>query len=147
LPKSKHLKKAIAGLEEHVVFIGARTQDQLAELFNGATAVIVPSTYESFGMVAAEAQACGCPVIASKVGGLQDVVQNRETGLHFERENPKQLAGAMKFLAANQDFARLLGRKAASFARREFDWSTVAKRMDDLYEVVLRDTEKVYAGD
>ncbi|QTD40339.1 glycosyltransferase [Sporosarcina sp. Te-1] len=146
-PICPKLKKAVHGLEDHIQFLGARTQSQLAQLFNGATAVVVPSTYESFGMVAAEAQACGCPVIASAVGGLKDVVQHRETGLHFERENALQLARAMKFLAVNQEFARLLGRKAASFARREFNWSTVAKKMDNIYEVVMRETEKIYAGD
>ncbi|MBB4826628.1 glycosyltransferase involved in cell wall biosynthesis [Sporosarcina luteola] len=146
-PLCPKLKKAVSGLEDQIQFLGARTQSQLAQLFNGATAVVVPSTYESFGMVAAEAQACGCPVIASAVGGLNDVVQHRETGLHFERENTVQLARAMKFLAANQEFAKLLGRKAASFARREFNWSTVAKKMDNIYEVIIRETEKIYAGD
>ncbi|MCG3086557.1 glycosyltransferase [Sporosarcina cyprini] len=146
-PICPKLKKAVNGVEDHILFIGARTQSQLARLFNGATAVVVPSTYESFGMVAAEAQASGCPVIASAVGGLKDVVQHRETGLHVEGENTLQLARAMKFLAANQEFARLLGRKAASFARREFNWPTVAKKMDNIYEVVIRETEKIYAGD
>ncbi|MCG7343778.1 glycosyltransferase [Sporosarcina sp. ACRSL] len=147
MPSCPKLKKAISGIERHVEFIGARTQKQLAELFNEATAVIVPSTYESFGMVAAEAQACGSPVIASKVGGLQDVVRNQETGLHVEKENKEHLAFAMKLLAANREFARSLGRRAAAYARKEFNWTTVGQKMDALYEVVINGKQKVFAGD
>ncbi|MCM3744480.1 glycosyltransferase [Sporosarcina luteola] len=147
LPTCPKLKKAIRGLERHIEFIGARSQRQLAALFNEATAVIVPSTYESFGMVAAEAQACGSPVIASKVGGLQDVVRHRETGLHVQKENEEHLAFAMKLLAANRDFARSLGRRAAAYARREFDWDSVAKKMDGLYEVVMFEKQKAIASD
>ncbi|WP_252501644.1 glycosyltransferase [Sporosarcina sp. Marseille-Q4943] len=147
LPTDPKLKKAVKGLERHVEFIGARSQRQLAQLFNEATAVIVPSTYESFGMVAAEAQACGSPVIASKVGGLQDVVRHRETGIHIEKANHEHLAFAMKLLAANREFARSLGRRAAAYARREFDWDTVAKKMDGLYEVVMFEKQKILVGD
>lgn len=147
LPTCPKLKKAIAGLEQHIDFLGARSQRQLAELFNEALAVVVPSTYESFGMVAAEAQACGSPVIASKVGGLQDVVRNSETGVHVEKENKEHLAFAMKLIAANREFARSLGRRAAAHAQREFNWDTVAKKMDGLYEVVLFEKQKVLASD
>ena len=147
LPTCPKLKKAISGIERYVEFIGSRSQRQLAELFNNATAVIVPSTYESFGMVAAEAQACGSPVIASKVGGLQDVVRNRETGLHVKKENKEQLAFAMKLLATNREFARSLGRRAAAHARKEFNWDIIAGKMDALYEVVINEKQKVYAGD
>lgn len=146
-PTCPNLKKAVSGLEKHIDFIGARSQRQLAELFNAATAVIVPSTYESFGMVAAEAQACGSPVIASKVGGLQDVVRHRETGIHVEKENKEHLAFAMKLIALNRGFARSLGRRAAAHAQREFNWETVARKMDGLYEVVIRGKQKVLAGD
>lgn len=147
LPTCPKLRKAVEGLERHVDFIGARSQRQLAELFNDATAVIVPSTYESFGMVAAEAQACGSPVIASRVGGLKDVVRHRETGLHVEKENKEHLAFAMKLLAANREFTRSLGRRAAAYARREFDWDTIAKKMDGLYEVVILGKQKILASD
>lgn len=145
-PKSRKLQRAISGIEDYVEFIGPRTQEELSELFNKATAVIVPSTYESFGMVAAEAQACGSPVIASEVGGLKDVVKDLETGIHVQKENPAHLASAMKFLAMNKDVAQSLGRKAASRARKEFNWSRIAKRMDQLYEVVAGETQAIHVS-
>lgn len=143
LPKDKKLKAAIRGLENRIDFLGAKSQKQLASIFNHATAVIVPSFYESFGMVAAEAQACGCPVIASKVGGLTDVVKNRITGLHTEKENENNLAQAMKTLISNRNYSKKLGKSAAVFANQEFNWSILAKRMDILYEVVI-DEKKIF---
>ncbi|MEK5067549.1 glycosyltransferase [Sporosarcina sp. FSL K6-1508] len=147
LPKKTKLKTAIIGLESRIDFIGSQSQQQLASLFNNAVATIVPSYYESFGMVAAEAQACGSPVIASKVGGLKDVVKNRITGLHIEKGNEKSLAYAMKTLLSNPTLANELGKKAATFANLEFKWPVLAKRMDTLYEVVINEKKTLYAGD
>lgn len=147
LPKKAELKKAIKGLENRIDFIGAQSQKQLAFLFGHAVATIVPSYYESFGMVAAEAQACGSPVIASKVGGLKEVVKNRITGLHIEKGDEKNLAYAMKTLVSNQDLAYQLGKRAANFANTQFKWPKLAKKIDSLYEVVVNEKKTLYVGD
>lgn len=146
LPKDKKLATAIQGLENKIEFLGSKSPKQLASLFNNATAVVVPSFYESFGMVAAEAQACGCPVIASKVGGLKDVVKNRITGLHTEKGNENNLAHAMKTVLSNKNYSKKLGKSAAVFANREFNWSILAKRMDSFYEVVIGERKKIRFG-
>ena len=146
MPKERNLCEAIRGLEDKIEFLGAKTQKELAQLFNGATAVIVPSYYESFGMVAAEAQACGCPVIASKVGGLIDVVQNRVTGLHIEKGNEHNLAQAMKTILVNPNYAKKLGKAAANHASREFNWATLASRMDYLYGEVINEKKTIHVG-
>lgn len=111
LPKSHKLKRAISGLENRIDFVGPQSQQQLANIFNLAIATIVPSYYESFGMVAAEAQACGRPVIVSKVGGLKEIVKNKITGLHIEKKDEESLAQAMKLLIKNPNFASELGKK------------------------------------
>lgn len=146
LPRDGSLKNAIHGLENRIEFIGAQSQEQLVTLFNNSVATVVPSYYESFGMVAVEAQACGRPVIASKVGGLNDVVKHMVTGLHTEKANAKSVANAMKTLLSNPSFADELGRKAAAFADYEFRWPALAERMDTLYEVMLHERETLYAG-
>lgn len=146
LPKKAMLKSAIRGLENRIDFIGTQSQQQLASLFNGAIATIVPSYYESFGMVAAEAQACGSPVIASKVGGLKEIVKNKITGLHVEKGNEKNLAHAMKMLISNPDLASKLGKEAAHFAKLEFNWTKIAKKIDSLYEVIVYEKKTLYVS-
>ncbi|GKV70029.1 glycosyl transferase [Sporosarcina sp. NCCP-2716] len=133
---SPRLQEAVRGIEDRVDFLGCLPQDKLAVHFQDSLAVIVPSYYESFGMVAVEAQACGSPVIASKVGGLGDIVLDKKTGLQTAPGNVKELASSMGFLAKRPDVARQLGRTAAQFAKQNFNWSRIAKKVDKLYEGV-----------
>ena len=71
-----------------VVFLGKRAQDTLPYYYSAAEVLVMPSFYESFGMVALEAMACGTPVIASQVGGLAFLVRDGETGYHGPRRRP-----------------------------------------------------------
>ncbi len=141
LPKNPALRKQIEGLEDSVRFIGPQSQDGLSGLFQKATSVIVPSYYESFGMVAAEAQACGTPVIASAVGGLKDVVADGETGLTVEPKNPEELSKAIYTLVNDNLLARRLGREAAVRAKRIFNWTSIAQNMDKTYEELLHEQD------
>lgn len=137
LPKDDKLRKAIEGIENRVKFLGPQSQEELALLFNSATATIVPSFYESFGMVAAEAQACGSPVIASNVGGLKNVVQDGISGLLVETKNEIDLAIAMDILSANALLTERLSRQAEKIARKDFDWDSISSRINTLYEVII----------
>ncbi|MEM6529189.1 MAG: glycosyltransferase, partial [Chloroflexota bacterium] len=83
------------GMGDVVSFVGAKGQDDLVMWYAAATTVIMPSEYESFGMVALEAMATGTPVIASEVGGLAFLVRDGETGLLVPARAPQQLAGAI----------------------------------------------------
>ena len=137
LPKDEKLREAVKGIEDRVEFLGPQSQNELALLFNSATATIVPSFYESFGMVAAEAQACGSPVIASDVGGLKNVVQDGITGLLVETKNEIDLAIAMEVLSVNTLLTERLSRQAVQIARKDFDWDSISKRINSLYEVII----------
>ncbi len=144
LPKNPTLREQVKGIEKSIHFIGPQSQEGLSALFQRATSVIVPSYYESFGMVAAEAQACGTPVIASAVGGLKDVVSHGITGLTVEPKNPEQLSQAMSTMVNDHLLARRLGREAAERAKRIFNWTSIAKNIDRTYEELLN--ENVYAS-
>ena len=88
------------------MFVGSKTQEELADIFNRSTAVVVPSYYESFGMVAAEAQACGTPVIASGVGGLQNVVSDGFTGITCKTEKSRPLIKSYEYIIKGHLFGK-----------------------------------------
>ena len=146
LPKDLKLRTAIQGLENKIEFIGSKTQNQLATLFQHASAVVVPSFYESFGMVAAEAQACGRPVIASNVGGLSNIVKDRVTGLHIQKANETDLTKAMTTILTNNLYTEKLGKQAAIFANKEFSWGSIVNKMERLYEVLLDEKKIIYVS-
>jgi D-inositol-3-phosphate glycosyltransferase len=127
------------GLADVVRFMGARDQDSLQYFYSAAEAVIVPSHYESFGMVALEAMACGTPVVASEVGGLVFLVRDGETGLHVPDRDPEALCRAIGNLLLNPALRSRLGRQAAEYAR-QYAWPIVAERIAGVYEDVLRRT-------
>ena len=145
-PKKKELKEAVRGIEDKVMFVGSKTQEELANIFNRSTAVVVPSYYESFGMVAAEAQACGTPVIASVVGGLQNVVSDGYTGIHVEPKNPDHLLKAMSILSKDIYLAKELGKQAADYSHKAFNWEKIAKQMNMTYERLVGTNELVHAS-
>jgi len=135
LPRDRPLKNSVQGLEHAVKFLGPQTPKALARLFNQATATIVPSHYESFGMVAAESLACGTPVIASRTGGLQHVVEHGKTGLLFEPRSSRQLASMMGLIAGGRRFAPVLGENGYRAAAR-FRWDVIAQAIHKVYREV-----------
>jgi D-inositol-3-phosphate glycosyltransferase len=95
----------------------------------------MPSHYESFGMVALEAMACGTPVIASEVGGLAFVVRDGVTGFHVPERNPEELAAKIELLLSDEMLRLRLGRRAACWAE-SYDWPAIANQLLDLFHQV-----------
>ncbi|MCB0043432.1 MAG: glycosyltransferase, partial [Caldilinea sp.] len=89
------------GLHDLVTFAGSRDQDLLPYYYAAAEMVVMPSHYESFGMVALEAMAMGTPVIASEVGGLAYVVRDGFNGFLVPRRNAEALAAIVLVQAIN----------------------------------------------
>jgi D-inositol-3-phosphate glycosyltransferase len=125
-----------AGMNDLVAFLGKRSQDTLPYYYSAAEAVVVPSHYESFGMVALEAMACGTPVVASQVGGLAFLVQDNETGFTVPVDDPAALAEKLAILMTDRDLRTKMGARAAEFAR-EYAWEKIASRMITVYDRVL----------
>jgi D-inositol-3-phosphate glycosyltransferase len=120
------------GLTDLVAFLGKRDQDTLPYYYSAAEAVVVPSFYESFGMVALEAMACGTPVVASQVGGLAFLVQDGVTGLTVPYEEPAALADRLALLLKDPDLRARMGRQAANFARA-YSWEIIAGQIVAVY--------------
>lgn len=125
--------RATHDVADLVTFLGRRGQDTLPYYYSAAEAVVVPSYYESFGMVALEAMACGTPVVASQVGGLAFLVQDGETGFTVPVDEPQALAERLKVLIYDPELRRKMGRQAAAFAQ-EYAWERIAARMVKVYQ-------------
>ena len=134
------------GIAELVTFLGAMDQDSLPDYYAAAEVVIMPSHYESFGMVALEAMACGTPVIASEVGGLAYLVRDGETGFHVPDRDPDALADRMCDIITDPLLRQELGEQAASHAR-SYAWPIIADKIEAVYKAVLerRQTVRVAA--
>ncbi|WP_460801711.1 D-inositol-3-phosphate glycosyltransferase [Nocardioides pacificus] len=122
------------GLTDVVRFVPPVAQDELARWCAAATLVAVPSYNESFGLVAAEAQATGTPVVAAAVGGLTTVVRDGHSGLLVEGHEPRDWAAALRRVIEDEDLhARLCAgavRQAAMFA-----WEATAERTLGVYDL------------
>ncbi len=123
------------GIEQFVSFVGAKEQSQLPMYYSAAMAVVMPSDYESFGMVALEAMSCGTPVIASQVGGLQFLVRDQETGFHIPTREPISLAECIIALMSDPSKTLAMGLSASRIAR-EYTWSQIAARLLRVFEAV-----------
>ncbi len=119
-------------LGDLVTFIGAKSQNTLQYYYSAAEAVIMPSHYESFGMVALEAMACSTPVIASEVGGLAYLVQDGVTGFHVPDQEPEELAGRIHLLLENDDLRMEMSAAAVSYAQ-QYAWPRIASQIQSLY--------------
>lgn len=119
-------------VDDGVHFIDPVPHAILADYYRAADVVIVPSRSESFGLVAAEAQACGTPVVASNSGGLAYIVNASESGLLVDGNDPQSFAAAMKAVIEHPSFARRLSEGAVEFSER-FSWEATANRLLELY--------------
>ncbi len=124
------------GLQDLVTFLGKRSQDTLPYYYSSAEAVVVPSHYESFGMVALEAMACGTPVVASQVGGLAFLVQDGVNGYTVPSGDPGALAERLALLINDVDLRRQIGAQAAAMAK-DYGWDLIAARLLSVYQDVL----------
>jgi len=119
-----------------VTFLGSKDQDLLPYHYSAAEMVVMPSHYESFGLVALEAMATGTPVIASEVGGLAFLVRDGETGFHVPSRDPEALADKIYCLLTDNACRKELGKNARAHAR-QYDWAKIGRRILRLYEKVV----------
>jgi D-inositol-3-phosphate glycosyltransferase len=117
-------------------FLGAQPQERLPHFYSAAAVTVVPSYYESFGMVALEAMACGCPVIASRVGGLTTTVEDGINGFLIPEGDPEILARHLDRILTTVSLRRRLGEGAAQTASR-YRWPCIAKAIARLYAQFL----------
>jgi D-inositol-3-phosphate glycosyltransferase len=125
-----------------VVFLGKRDQDRLPYYYSAAQLVVMPSHYESFGMVALEAMACGTPVIASEVGGLAYLVRDGETGFTIPDQEPEELCEKISWLLNDTQLHATMSQRAVEYAQ-DYAWEKIAKQIVEVYEgLVISENNK-----
>jgi D-inositol-3-phosphate glycosyltransferase len=125
------------GIGDMVTFLGAKDQDTLVYHYSAAEMVVMPSHYESFGMVALEAMACGTPVIGSDVGGLSFSIEDGFNGYLVPGQDPDALANKIALLIKYPRLRNHLGEQAIRWAER-YAWTNVADEILDVYNLVLQ---------
>jgi D-inositol-3-phosphate glycosyltransferase len=135
-----------AGVRDRVDFVGSVAHHELPYFYAAADACVMPSYSESFGLVALEAQACGCPVVASGVSGLRSVVRDEVSGYLIDEHDPAAYAERIGRLLADRELAQQMGRRGSLLAQR-FSWKRTADRLEELFDsVVERNQALVQAG-
>jgi D-inositol-3-phosphate glycosyltransferase len=131
-PERLRAVAAESGLGDRVRFIGPQSQERLVLLYNAADITVVPSYYESFGLVAVESMACGTPVVASRVGGLTSTVRDGETGYLIPWRCPEAFLERIELLLGNETLRSHFGEAARRSVER-FRWAAVADQIAAVY--------------
>ncbi len=125
-------------IQDSVIFLGLIKQEKLPLYYSAADVCVVPSYYESFGLVALESLACGTPVVATDVGSARSVIRQAETGYVVTDSSPHRLAQKISLLLSKPEVgAESIGLMRASVAG--FSWSGIAEMMVKEYRKVLAD--------
>jgi D-inositol-3-phosphate glycosyltransferase len=144
-PESLAQLASSLGLDDVVRFVPPVPQSELADWCAAATLVAVPSYNESFGLVAAEAQATGTPVLAAAVGGLTTVVRDGVSGLLIDTHSDRDWATAIRRVISDDLLRASLSAGAIQQSRR-FAWEHTAERTIEVYRQAARAMRQELVG-
>jgi len=126
-----------SGVNRKIQFTGFASDREVIELMTSADALVVPSVYEPFGIVALEGMATGVPVVASKVGGLSEVIEHDRTGIFVYPKNPESIAWGIDRVLSDPDHAKWLIENAKEKLHKAYSWEAVAMKTVDVYRKVV----------
>lgn len=122
------------GLADSIEWVGwLRTAEELRDFYHSIDLFVMPSRRESFGVSALEASATGLPVVASRFGGIPEIVTHGKTGLLVNPEDTEELGKAIVALAENRALRTEMGFTGRKNAEDKFDWRMSVKRMIEIY--------------
>ncbi len=137
--KEAYLVPALAGelgLGDRVTLTGRVSREELARLYNLHQLLVSPSLYEGFGLPAAEAMACGTPVVATTAGAFPEVIEDGVSGLLVPPADARALAGAIERALDDQELQRRLSEAGRQRIVERFSWRETAKQTLALYQEV-----------
>ncbi len=125
------------GVRDAVTFVGRVRQNELPPYYSAADVVVVPSHYESFGLVGLESLACGTPLVATPVGGMKKIIRDGESGRVVDDASPVSMAKAIEmFINGHND--RTLPPDAIRRSVLEYSWKNVTSLIIDEYATLLK---------
>jgi D-inositol-3-phosphate glycosyltransferase len=134
ITRLQHLATRL-GIEDRTSFVGAVAHERLPLYYSAADLTVMPSSYESFGLVAVESLACGTPVVATRVGGLTSIVRDGETGVLVPWRDADLFADRLRQVLEDEPLHRRMGRRARESVLR-YSWDGIADEHLALYEEV-----------
>jgi len=117
-----------------VVYLGAKTREEIIKYYQKASMLVLPSQREGFPMVILEALACETPIIATNVNGIPEILQNNECGLIIPPNNPQKLGEAIQFLLDNKETRIKFGRKGRETVKKRFSMDAVVEKLCKIYD-------------
>jgi glycosyltransferase involved in cell wall biosynthesis len=127
------------GITDKVLFTGYLPDEDFLAYFNVAEVLVVPSTYEPFGIVALEGMATKTPIVVSDVGGLSEIVDHGWTGMKVPPDNSMALADTIIELLENQSLRKNIVKNAWEKLMHVYDWSIIADHTIKIYEQVFKE--------
>jgi glycogen synthase len=119
--------------------------EEVVQIYSHAAVFVCPSIYEPFGIINLEAMACGTPVVASRVGGIPEVVVDGETGWLVEPGDPAALAEALRTALVDPERARRMGEAGRRRVEAHFSWDRIAALTMDVYRQAIEDHRRAPA--
>lgn len=126
------------GHQWKITFTGWVPDQELIALLNSADALVVPSIYEPFGIVALEGMAAGVPVVASDVGGLAEIVEHEHTGILAYSRSPESIAWAVGRVLSDPDHSKEMVQNAQEMVQKTYSWEAIAMKTAKIYKEVVR---------
>ena len=129
-------------LEEKIHFVGAIPHGDLVSYYNSSDLVVIPSLYESFGLVSLEGFATKKPIIASNAGGLPSIIVNEVNGILFESSNVADLSDKINLILSDKLLRDQIA-KQAFLDVNKYSWDTTANHVFQVYENLLSVSNKI----
>lgn len=130
----------------NVEFLGRKTPDEVQEIVSRAYCLVFPSEwYETFGLVAVEAYACGVPVVASRLGVMEEIVSENETGLLFQAGNSHDLAETVSQLHNQPEKRNIMGKNARKVYEEKYSATSNYRMLINIYQNAIAAKEEVTA--
>jgi glycosyltransferase involved in cell wall biosynthesis len=127
------------GVQDRVVFAGLIPEEEMPLYYRGADLAVLPTLTdaEGFGMVLAEANACGRPVIGTNVGGIPSVIQDHYNGLLVQPGDLHGLVEAIRAVLSDEELADRMGHNGYQRVKSEFTWTQAIARTREVYEALI----------